>query len=119
MFLNLRFMLDHHSFVVLAVHPAHGVGNFADRGIGFDGLDDHRHQVACTARGIFDGLQRGLPFRRITPGAQHPQALDLLLRRDPPDVADDDLAVGGEVLPELPGRRREAVRPGPRIEPGT
>src|ERR1700680_817027 len=76
--LDLRFMLDHYSLAVLAVPPAHGVGNFTDRGIGFHGLDDHRHQVASTTRGIFDGLQRGLPFRRITPGAQGKQALDLL-----------------------------------------
>ena len=71
-------MLDHYSLVVLAVHPAHGIGNFADRGIDFDSFDDHRHQVASTARGIFDGLQRGPPFRGITPGAQCPQANDLL-----------------------------------------
>jgi hypothetical protein len=65
-------MLDHYSLVVLVVHPVHGIENFADRGIDFDSLDDHRHQVASTARSFFDGLQRGLPFRGITPGAQRP-----------------------------------------------
>ena len=30
-------LLDRHCLVVLAVHPAHRVGNLADRGIGFDG----------------------------------------------------------------------------------
>ncbi len=37
------------------------------------------------------------------------QALDLLLGGDPPDVADDHLAVGGEAFPQCPGRRSEAV----------
>ena len=56
----------------------HGVGNFADGRVGFDGLDDHGHQVAGAARIFFDGLQRGLPLRLVALGAQRAQALDLL-----------------------------------------
>ncbi len=70
--------LDDHGLVVLAVHAAHGIGDFADGPVGFDGLDDYRHQVAGAARGIFDGLERGLALRRITLGTHRAQALDLL-----------------------------------------
>ena len=39
----LRLQRD--GFAVLAEDAAHGVGNFADRGVGFDGGENRRHQI--------------------------------------------------------------------------
>src|SRR5208283_4680106 len=69
--------LDHHCLVILAVHVAHGVGDFADRGVGFHGFDNHRHQVSGSARRVFNLLDRGLPLRLIAFGAHGTQALHL------------------------------------------
>ena len=40
-----RTSLDNDRFFVLAEHFAHGVGDFAYRGVGFHGGDDMRHQI--------------------------------------------------------------------------
>ena len=65
--------------MVLAVHSTHGIGDFADGGVGFDCLDNSWHQVTGTTRGVFHLLECRLPLCPIALGAHRTQSLDLLV----------------------------------------
>ena len=65
--------------MVFAEDGPHGIGDFAERGPGFDGSDDRRHQVDAVARGGRHRVEPGAPRLYAARGANGPQALDLLL----------------------------------------
>ena len=73
---------------MLAEDRAHGVRDFADRGLRFDGGDDRRHQVRAADRGVRHGRQRPGARPGISPGPERTHTLDLAtldLRIDPED----------------------------------
>ena len=60
--------------MVFAEGAAQRVGDFANRGVGFDGPEDGGHEILAAARAAFDFFERRARFRAVAPGAQRLQA---------------------------------------------
>src|SRR5580700_5870453 len=68
---------DDDGFLVFAEGAAEGVGDFADRGVGFDGGQNCGHQVFGGVRAALDLGEGGVCFRGVAAGAQRMEPRDL------------------------------------------
>ena len=62
--------LNHHRLFVLPEDFSHGIGDFTDGSISFDGGEDVRHEIGTGPGGVFYSLQRILPRLRIAAGTK-------------------------------------------------
>src|SRR5512139_2954001 len=74
---GMACLLDSDQLAVDAPRPPEEVGDLADGGIGRDGLDDRREQVALALRLVLQPAHRRGPGDAIAAGADRAQALDL------------------------------------------
>src|ERR1700719_2566463 len=57
-------------FMLFSKHMAHGVADLSQCRIGFDGLNDERHEILCACRSSFERGQRLLHTLVIAPSPQ-------------------------------------------------
>src|SRR5690348_12706031 len=71
------YFLDDHGFLILAEKAAEGVGDFADRSVGFDGVEDGREKIfRCVGTALEFGKGGGHAVR-IATGAESFEPGDL------------------------------------------
>ena len=74
---QFAYFLDDHGFLILAEKAAEGVGDFADRSVGFDGIEDGREKIfRCVGTALEFGKGGGHAVR-IATGAESFEPGDL------------------------------------------
>src|SRR5213082_169492 len=69
-FCQSAYFLDDHGFLILAEKAAEGVGDFAERSVGFDGIEDGREKIfRCVGTALEFGKGGGHAVR-IATGAE-------------------------------------------------
>src|SRR6516225_8260936 len=70
-------LLDHHGFLVFAVHPAERVRDLADGCVGFDRGEDGREKIFGASRAAIEFGECRVRLGEVAPGAERLKASDL------------------------------------------